>query len=91
MEWVETTGKTLDEAKDRALDLLGVDERDAEFEVVEEPKVGFLGRVKGTARVRARVRPATPRPKVERRDRKRRSPGDSPRAPRARGGRGGAA
>lgn len=77
MEWVETTGKTIDEAKDRALDLLGVDERDAEFEVIEQPKIGFLGRVKSLARVRARVRPAAPRPKTERRDRRRR--GDGPR------------
>jgi spoIIIJ-associated protein len=72
VEWVETTGKTVDEAKDRALDLLGVDERDAEFEVLEQPKVGFLGRVKGLARVRARVKPTAPRPKAERRDRRRR-------------------
>jgi spoIIIJ-associated protein len=78
VEWVETTGKTVAEAKDRALDLLGVDERDAEFEVVEEPKVGFLGRVKGTARVRARVRPAAPRPKAERRDRRKRGPEAAP-------------
>ena len=33
MEWVETTGKTVEEAKDAALDQLGVDEQDAEFEV----------------------------------------------------------
>ena len=40
VEWVETTGKTVEEAKDAALDQLGVDEQDAEFEVVEEPKTG---------------------------------------------------
>jgi spoIIIJ-associated protein len=34
MEWVETTGRTLEEAKDRALDQLGVDEKEAEFEIV---------------------------------------------------------
>jgi spoIIIJ-associated protein len=73
VEWVETTGKTVDEAKDKALDLLGVDERDAEFEVLELPKMGFLGRVKAVARVRARVRPTSPRPKAERRDRRRRN------------------
>jgi spoIIIJ-associated protein len=77
VEWVETTGKTVEEAKDRALDLLGVDERDAEFEVLEEPKVGFLGRVKGMARVRGRVRPAAPRAKTERRDRRKRGEGAS--------------
>ena len=35
MEWVETTGKTIEEAKDAALDQLGVDEQDAEFDGVE--------------------------------------------------------
>ncbi|RTL06977.1 MAG: hypothetical protein EKK62_11865, partial [Acidimicrobiia bacterium] len=38
MEWVETTGKTVEEAKEAALDRLGVDEQDAEFEVIEEPR-----------------------------------------------------
>ena len=70
VEWVETTGKTVEEAKDAALDQLGVDEQDAEFEVVEEPKTGLFGRTRGEARVRARVRPTQPRPKVERRDRR---------------------
>lgn len=72
MEWVETTGRTLEEAKDAALDELGVDELDAEFEVLAEPKQGLFGRVRGEARVRARVRPTTPRPKADRRDRRRR-------------------
>jgi spoIIIJ-associated protein len=72
MEWVVTTGKTVDEAKERALDQLGVAGDEAEFEVLEEPKVGFLGLRKGDARVRARVRPSQPRPKAERRDRNRR-------------------
>lgn len=66
MEWVETTGRTLEEAKDAALDQLGVDEDDAEFEVLEEPKSGLFGRLRQEARVRARVRPTTPRPKLDR-------------------------
>lgn len=70
MEWVETTGKTVDDAKDLALDQLGVDEQDAEFEILEEPRTGLFGRLRGEARVRARVRPTQPRPKQERRDRK---------------------
>ena len=41
VEWVETTGKTVDEAKELALDQLGVDAKDAEFELVEEPKSGL--------------------------------------------------
>ena len=43
MEWVQTSGKTIDEAKERALDELGVDDRDAEFEVLEEPRSGLFG------------------------------------------------
>src|SRR5688500_6261883 len=72
MEWVETTGRTVDEALDAALDQLGVDEADAEYEVLEVPKVGLFGRTRGEARVRARVRPTKPRPKEDRRDRRRR-------------------
>jgi hypothetical protein len=85
MEWVETTGKTISEAKEAALDELGVDEQDAEFEVLAEPKVGLFGRLRSEGRVRARVRPTTPRAKEDRRDRRRRtragaatdSPGDA--------------
>lgn len=73
MEWVETTARSIDEAKSIALDQLGVDEHDAEFEIIDEPRAGLFGRVRGEARVRARVRPTQARPKVERRDRKKRS------------------
>ncbi len=73
MEWVETTGRTVEEAKDAALDRLGVDERDAEFDVVEEARSGLFGRVRQEARVRARVRPDHPRPRQDRRERRRRS------------------
>lgn len=77
MEWVETTAKTVEEAKELALDQLGVDADDAEFEVLEEPRPGLFGRTRGEARVRARVRPTKPRAKVERRDRRRKG-GDKP-------------
>ncbi len=73
MEWVETTGRTVEEAKDAALDQLGIDETEAEFEVLEEAKTGLFGRVRADARVRARVAPRSPRPKQERRGRKTRS------------------
>lgn len=63
MEWVETTGRTIEEAKEAALDQLGVDETDAEFVMVSEPRAGLFGRMRGEARVRARVRPTSPRPK----------------------------
>ena len=70
MEWVQTTGRSIAEAKEAALDQLGVAEDDAEFEVLDEPRAGLFGRVRGEARVRARVRPTAPRAKNERRDRK---------------------
>lgn len=69
MEWVQTTASSVEEAKDRALDELGVDEQDAEFEVLDEPRAGLFGRVRGEARVKARVRPTQPRAKKERGDR----------------------
>ena len=92
MEWVETTGKTVAEATERALDQLGVDERDAEIVVLEENKSGFLGIGKSDARVRARVRPAAPRQKRPQRARRsrgesgpRRAGADSSRTPQAEG------
>lgn len=72
MEWVETTGSTLEEAKDRALDQLGIDENEVEFDVLEEPKPGLFGRTRGEARVRARVAPREPRPKAGGRTQRRR-------------------
>jgi len=88
MEWVETTGKTVEEAKEAALDQLGVDAQDAEFEIIEEPRAGLFGRTRGEARVRARVRPVQPRPKVERRDRKGRAAGRGPKSDERSRGRG---
>src|SRR5438045_380599 len=73
MEWVETTGRTVEEAKEAALDRLGVGEDDAEFELLAEPKSGLFGRIRSEARVRARVRPTRPRPKEDRRERRRQS------------------
>jgi spoIIIJ-associated protein len=71
VEWVEVTAKTIEEAKDEALDQLGVDESEAEFEVLEEPKAGLFGRLRSEARVRARVAPTAVRPKIERASRRR--------------------
>ncbi|HET9443442.1 MAG TPA: RNA-binding cell elongation regulator Jag/EloR [Acidimicrobiales bacterium] len=80
MEWVETTGRTVEEALDIALDELGVDGADAEYEIIEEPKVGLFGRLRTEARVRARVRPTKPRPKEDRAGR-RSSKGTKAKAP----------
>ena len=78
MDWVEASGKSLVEAKEAVLDLLGVAEDDAEFVVLSEPKAGLFGRVRGEARVQARVRPVAPPPKRGRRQRpeRRRDGGD---------------
>jgi len=73
VEWVETTARTIEEAKEAALDQLGVDEQEAEFDIVEEPRAGLFGRVRGEARVRARVAPKAPRPRQDRQGRGRRS------------------
>ena len=83
MEWVEVTAKTVEAAKDKALDYLGVDETQAEFEILEEPRSGFLGFRRSEARVRARVLPKQPRAKADRRDR-RRTKADRGPAPRGR-------
>lgn len=69
MEWVETTAKTVEAAKEAALDRLGVAADEAEFEVLDEPRPGLFGRTRGEGRVRARVKPAQVRPKQERRHR----------------------
>ena len=77
MEWVETTGRSVEEALESALDQLGIDEREAEVEVLEEPKIGLFGRLRSEARIRARVRPTRPRPKADRPERGRKRPAKS--------------
>ncbi|MEM7338132.1 MAG: RNA-binding cell elongation regulator Jag/EloR [Actinomycetota bacterium] len=73
---MNVTAKSLPEAIDLALDNLGVDEAEAEIEVLEEPKQGLFGRTRGNARVKARVKPRTTRPKMERgRNRRRKNEG----------------
>jgi spoIIIJ-associated protein len=74
MEWVETTGRTIAEALDAALDELGVDEHDVDYEVLEQPKSGFLGRIGATeARIRARVKPISREKPGDRQRREKRS------------------
>jgi spoIIIJ-associated protein len=73
MEWVETTGRTIEAALDAALDELGVDENDVEYEVLQEPKTGWFARFGGgEARVRARVKPISREKPGERQRRNRR-------------------
>jgi len=61
MEWVTITAATVEDATTLALDQLGVAREDAEIEVLEEPKPGLFGRMRGEAKVRARVRPTSAR------------------------------
>jgi spoIIIJ-associated protein len=87
LEWVVTTGRTIEEALETALDQLGVDEQDAEHEVLQEPQKGLFGRMRAEARVRARVRPSPPPPKTDRRERRRRGrDGDRPSRSRTKAG-----
>jgi spoIIIJ-associated protein len=92
VEWVVTSGRTVEEATEAALDQLGVDEQDAEIEVVQDAQKGLFGRLRSEAQVRARVRPTAPRPKVDRRERRRAGgerrgrDGDRSRAKRGNGG-----
>jgi spoIIIJ-associated protein len=77
MEWVETTGRSVEEALELALDQLGVLEDEVEFEVLVEPKAGLFGRFGGTeARLRARIKPVSrEKPGERRRGRKPRKSG----------------
>jgi spoIIIJ-associated protein len=70
VQWVVTTGHTVDEARERALDALGVDDADLEVEVLAEPRTRLFGLRRTEARIRARVKPTRPRPKVDRRNRR---------------------
>ena len=71
MEWIVTEARTVADAKEVALDQLGVDEREAEFEVLVEPRRGVLGLGRANALVRARVMPRVENP-PDRRGRQRR-------------------
>lgn len=89
MEWIVTTGQTVDEAREAALDELGVHDDELEYEVLDEPKAGLFGMVRREARIRARVAPAEPRPKVERRPRRNKGAKGSKQGGRSGGGRSG--
>ncbi len=71
MDWIEVSDRTLEGAIERALDSLGVHESELEYEVVVEPKAGFLGLGRTQARIRARVRPISREKPQDRRRRKR--------------------
>jgi len=66
MDWITTSGRTLDEAKSHALDQLGIVADEAEFDIVSDVEKGLFGRVKSEAKIRARVRPKQTAVKEER-------------------------
>lgn len=70
MQWVVTTGTSVAAARERALDVLGIHEDDLECEVLAEPTSSLFGLRTTEARVRARVKPTRPRPKIDRRNRR---------------------
>jgi spoIIIJ-associated protein len=77
MEWIETTGNTVEQAVETALDQLGVDESELEYEVLEEAQRSLLKR--RPARIRARVLPVSrEKPDTRRRRRRGEGPGDAP-------------
>ena len=72
MEWIEVTGRTVDEAKERALDELGVHESELEFELLDDARSGFLGRIgRSDARIRARIKPLSREKPADKRRRRR--------------------
>jgi spoIIIJ-associated protein len=71
VDWIEVTARTVDDAKELALDRLGVVEEELEVEIVDEPRRGILGMGRGDARIRARVKPIS-REKPSDRKRRRR-------------------
>lgn len=73
MEWIEVTGRTIEDAKELALDRLGVVEDELEFEVLEEGKKGLLGIGRTEARIRARVKPLSREKPGDRRRRRSRA------------------
>jgi len=64
MTQIEKTGRTVEEAVESALNALGIPSDEADVEVLEEPRSGFLGMGSRDARVVVRVRSLTSPPTV---------------------------
>lgn len=89
MDWITTSGRTLDEAKSHALDQLGIVADEAEFDIVSDVEKGLFGRVKSEAKIRARVRPKQTAVKEERGRRRGNGSGSGRNRNQKGGGRGG--
>jgi spoIIIJ-associated protein len=70
VEWIEVSAKTLDDARELALDRLGVVADELEYEVIDQPKGGLFGIGRTEARIRARVRPISREKPTDRRRRR---------------------
>lgn len=57
MKEIEATGKTVDEAVNKALSELGVEEDQVEIEVLNDGSKGILGLLTKSARVRVKIKP----------------------------------
>src|SRR3974390_575803 len=51
MDWIEVTARTVEDAKELALDRLGVVEDELEYEVLDEARPGLFGLGRGDARI----------------------------------------
>src|SRR5262245_66607877 len=69
MEWIEVQAKSVDEAIELALDRLGLVADELEYEVLDESKSGLFRR--GSARIRARVKPLSREKPADKRRRRR--------------------
>ncbi len=78
MDWIEVSARTLEEAKELALDRLGVVEDELEWEVIDEPSRSLFRRT--DARIRARVKPLSREKPADRRRRQRGSQRSSSRS-----------
>ncbi len=64
MEWIVVSGRTVDEARQRALDVLCIADEDAEVEVLASPGRSHWGLRHRPACIRMRVRQVGPPPRV---------------------------
>jgi spoIIIJ-associated protein len=87
MEWIEVSARTLDDARELALDRLGVVVDELEYEIIDEPRGGLFGLGRTDARIRARVKPLSREKPPDRRRRRsnERRPNNSSRKPRSEG------
>ena len=67
MDWIVTTGATIDDALESALDELSVTHDDVEYEILKQPSFSLFRLRRQPAQVRTRVKPVEPPAKRERR------------------------